>query len=301
MPRFNPLIKDDRLLPGFCYSKRERKEPKKKEPPKEETISCDPEHVLSMEADTRKEWFQMALMQAATGVTKSASLYAVILEPRFASTKELKKMVEANMHFFSAKQQKELKLVLKSAPNEAKGEGSRDAEKGSDRGSAAPREDAAAAGSSDARGRDRSSSSRSSPRERQREAASGAPNKEDRKSSQQESKRKDRDRSEDTRSRSRRSGGGGKSRKHSRRENGEKKDDGRSKRSRADRSNSRGKGTSGRRAESRSPSGRGRRDRSRSREGRRPRDYRESGGAKKDDGADGRGTRRAARKDSRDD
>jgi len=123
----------------------------------------------------------MALMQAATGVLKAASLYEVILEPTFASTRELKKMVEANLHFFTAKQQKALKESIKNSVV-VDDQGTRDAEdrvleRGAERGAAhtdaaqrsrpaADLGDGGASTGAPSRGREPASSSRSPPRER---------------------------------------------------------------------------------------------------------------------------------------
>lgn len=180
MPWFNPRMKDDRLLPGYTFSRREVPKKKKQDTPKEELISTESEHVLSMEADTRKEWFQLALMQVAAGQLKAASLQDVMLEPSFASTQELRSMVEANMHFFTPKLQKALKRNMKNAPIEAaKSTSSKDekggpesAEKSIDSASVAQpeaerRRGVAKPGGGGAAGRRPASSSRSpSPRDR---------------------------------------------------------------------------------------------------------------------------------------
>eukprot|EP00929_Paragymnodinium_shiwhaense_P074903 TRINITY_DN38311_c0_g1_i1.p1 TRINITY_DN38311_c0_g1~~TRINITY_DN38311_c0_g1_i1.p1 ORF type:complete len:170 (+),score=44.65 TRINITY_DN38311_c0_g1_i1:151-660(+) len=109
--RFNPNARDDRLMPGYVSSRRVHKEPAKKDSdiPAEELINTDPAFVLSMESDTRLDWFQMALMQAATGKLKAEAIYKVVMTAGFASTKPLKANVVANLHLFSPKQQKAIK------------------------------------------------------------------------------------------------------------------------------------------------------------------------------------------------
>mmetsp|Transcript_17893 Transcript_17893/g.39278 ORF Transcript_17893/g.39278 Transcript_17893/m.39278 type:complete len:175 (-) Transcript_17893:105-629(-) len=116
--RFNPNARDDRVLPGYVSSRRVHK-PQKEAEIQEELISTDPEHVLSMEPSTRLDWFQMALMQAATGKLKAVNLYDVILSSHFAATKPLKAMVLANLHLFSPKQQKALKEVVSGSSSAA--------------------------------------------------------------------------------------------------------------------------------------------------------------------------------------
>merc|ERR1712151_344606 len=83
--------------------------------PAEEVIATDPSHVLSMDPSTRLDWFQMALLQAATGKLKATVLFDTLCNPGFAATKKLKDSVLANLHLFSAKQQKTLKEAVKEA------------------------------------------------------------------------------------------------------------------------------------------------------------------------------------------
>merc|ERR1712228_608528 len=75
--RFNPQARDDRVLPGYIASRRVHKAPKevKSDIPAEEVIATDPSHVLSMDPSTRLDWFQMALLQAATGKLKATVLF----------------------------------------------------------------------------------------------------------------------------------------------------------------------------------------------------------------------------------
>eukprot|EP00448_Togula_jolla_P011077 CAMPEP_0170618578 /NCGR_PEP_ID=MMETSP0224-20130122/27033_1 /TAXON_ID=285029 /ORGANISM="Togula jolla, Strain CCCM 725" /LENGTH=187 /DNA_ID=CAMNT_0010944561 /DNA_START=135 /DNA_END=699 /DNA_ORIENTATION=+ len=127
--RFNPNARDDRVLPGYVSSRRVHK-PQKEAEIQEELISTDPEHVLSMEPSTRLDWFQMALMQAATGKLKAVNLYDVILSSHFAATKPLKAMVLANLHLFSPKQQKALKEVVSGSSSAALDSAKREAEAG---------------------------------------------------------------------------------------------------------------------------------------------------------------------------
>lgn len=116
--RFNPNARDDRVLPGYISSRRVHKERKVVEDEiREELISTDASHVLSMEPDTRLDWFQMALMQAAGGKLKATALVDVLMNPRFATSKQLRAMVLANLHLFSPKQQKALKEVVSNPGN----------------------------------------------------------------------------------------------------------------------------------------------------------------------------------------
>eukprot|EP00928_Gymnodinium_smaydae_P080310 TRINITY_DN64027_c0_g1_i1.p1 TRINITY_DN64027_c0_g1~~TRINITY_DN64027_c0_g1_i1.p1 ORF type:complete len:262 (-),score=41.15 TRINITY_DN64027_c0_g1_i1:70-750(-) len=137
--RFNPNARDDRVLPGYVSSRRVHKEKKEEAAPAEELISTDPAHVLSMEPTIRQDWFQMALMQAATGKLKASAIYGAISDRQFASTKQLKAMVLANLHLFSPKQQKALKELVATASSgsgqaeQAGGEKDRGGEKGRDR------------------------------------------------------------------------------------------------------------------------------------------------------------------------
>jgi len=83
--RFNPNRKDDRLLMSTVVSRREHK-PKREVEPEEELVSTDPEHVLSMQPETRIDWLQMALMQAGMGKLKAGTVYEAFTDPRFASS-----------------------------------------------------------------------------------------------------------------------------------------------------------------------------------------------------------------------
>mmetsp|Transcript_39631 Transcript_39631/g.84512 ORF Transcript_39631/g.84512 Transcript_39631/m.84512 type:complete len:218 (+) Transcript_39631:122-775(+) len=114
--RFNPNRKDDRLLKAEVTSRREHKIRREVEP-EVELVSTEPSHVLSMPAETRLDWLQMALMQAGMGKLKPTSLFEVIKEPAFgpnssAARKPLKAMVLANLHLFSAKQKNSLKEAV---------------------------------------------------------------------------------------------------------------------------------------------------------------------------------------------
>lgn len=114
--RFNPNRKDDRLLKAEITSRREHKL-RREVAPEEELVSTEPSHVLSMPAETRLDWLQMALMQAGMGKLKPAALFEVLKEPAFGPTssttrKPLKAMVLANLHLFSAKQKNSLKEAV---------------------------------------------------------------------------------------------------------------------------------------------------------------------------------------------
>jgi len=110
--RFNPNRKDDRLVGGEVTSRREHKV-RKEVKPETELISTDPAHVLSMPPETRVDWLQMAMMQAALGKLKPTGIYEVIKAPGFkpnssAARKPLRAMVLANLHLLSQKQKKSL-------------------------------------------------------------------------------------------------------------------------------------------------------------------------------------------------
>jgi len=62
-----------------------------------------------MDNSTKMDWFQMALLQAASGKLKSSALYDVVVHSQFATTKPLKATVLANLHLFSSKQQRTIK------------------------------------------------------------------------------------------------------------------------------------------------------------------------------------------------
>merc|ERR1712146_727710 len=92
---------------------------KKEVEPDVELVSTDPEFVVTMEAETRVDWFQMALMQAATGKLKTDKMFKVISDARFAANaggakKKLKSMMLANLHLFSGKQKKAVEAIVNS-------------------------------------------------------------------------------------------------------------------------------------------------------------------------------------------
>merc|ERR1711957_741076 len=91
-------------------------EPKKEASvPLEELMGTDTKFVLSMDSSTRQDWFQMALMQAATGKLKAAALFDSVRDPQFATSKQLKASLMANLHLFSSKQQKVIQESVKNA------------------------------------------------------------------------------------------------------------------------------------------------------------------------------------------
>ncbi|CAE7704293.1 nipblb, partial [Symbiodinium necroappetens] len=110
LPGFNPNRRDDRLLDAEVTARRHPRPQKPAEDDdsdSEELINTEPEFVLSMESDSRVDWLQMALMQAAEGKLKAAALYEA--------------MLTANLHLFSAKHKK----VLEEAANSWGSEGSK--------------------------------------------------------------------------------------------------------------------------------------------------------------------------------
>lgn len=122
--RFNPNRKDDRLLLSEITSRRLHKVQKAQDGPADELVSTDLAHVLSMAEDTRVDWLQMALMQAALGKLKASSLYEVLTHRNFApneasARKQLKALVVANFHIFSSKQKKALEETAGSWGSES--------------------------------------------------------------------------------------------------------------------------------------------------------------------------------------
>mmetsp|Transcript_27106 Transcript_27106/g.78097 ORF Transcript_27106/g.78097 Transcript_27106/m.78097 type:complete len:219 (+) Transcript_27106:114-770(+) len=116
--RFNPNRKDDRLLGSEVTSRREHKKRKETEP-EVELVSTAVEHVLGMQPETRVDWLQMALMQAAVGKLKAASLYDVVANPAFVpgdagARRMLRALMLANLHLFSSKQKRTLEEVVKA-------------------------------------------------------------------------------------------------------------------------------------------------------------------------------------------
>lgn len=107
---------------SYVASRRVHKDKRKEEEqvPAEALASTNAAEVLAMDPADRVEWFQKALMQAATGKLKAEVLYPVIVDPSFSSTKPLKAVVLANLHLFNAKQQKAIKEVQKNLKEAAK-------------------------------------------------------------------------------------------------------------------------------------------------------------------------------------
>lgn len=123
--RFNPNRRDDRLLDAEVTARRPR--PQKPAGPageagdseSEELINTKPDFVLSMESDSRVDWLQMALMQAAEGKLKAAALYEVMKHKAFVPSEashrgKLKAMLTANLHLFSGKHKKALEEAANS-------------------------------------------------------------------------------------------------------------------------------------------------------------------------------------------
>mmetsp|Transcript_89477 Transcript_89477/g.213799 ORF Transcript_89477/g.213799 Transcript_89477/m.213799 type:complete len:295 (+) Transcript_89477:75-959(+) len=118
--RFNPNRRDDRLLDAEVTARRQPRPQKPDEDSaSEELINTEPEFVLSMESDSRVDWLQMALMQAAEGKLKAAALYEVMKNKTFvpseaAHRSKLKAMLTANFHLFNAKHKKALEEATNS-------------------------------------------------------------------------------------------------------------------------------------------------------------------------------------------
>eukprot|EP00438_Fugacium_kawagutii_P017421 Skav208451 [mRNA] locus=scaffold1104:56857:59375:+ [translate_table: standard] len=118
--RFNPNRRDDRLLDAEVTA---RRPPRVQKPTgsdsEEELINTKPDFVLSMESDSRVDWLQMALMQAAEGKLKASALYEVMKHKSFVPSEasyrgKLKAMLTANLHLFSGKQKKALEEAANS-------------------------------------------------------------------------------------------------------------------------------------------------------------------------------------------
>lgn len=118
--RFNPNRRDDRLLDAEVTA---RRPPRPQKPTgdsdSEELINTKPDFVLSMESDSRVDWLQMALMQAAEGKLKATALYEVMKHKAFVPSEashrgKLKAMLTANLHLFHGKQKKALEEAANS-------------------------------------------------------------------------------------------------------------------------------------------------------------------------------------------
>ncbi len=118
--RFNPNRRDDRLLDAEVTA---RRPPRPQKPTgdsdSEELINTKPDFVLSMESDSRVDWLQMALMQAAEGKLKATALYEVMRHKAFVPSEashrgKLKAMLTANLHLFHGKQKKALEETANS-------------------------------------------------------------------------------------------------------------------------------------------------------------------------------------------
>mmetsp|Transcript_32553 Transcript_32553/g.75278 ORF Transcript_32553/g.75278 Transcript_32553/m.75278 type:complete len:222 (-) Transcript_32553:140-805(-) len=118
--RFNPNRRDDRLLDAEVTARRHprpQKPAEEEDSESEELINTDPEFVLSMESDSRVDWLQMALMQAAEGKLKAAALYEVMKHKAFVPSEashrsKLKAMLTANLHLFNPKHKKVLEEAI---------------------------------------------------------------------------------------------------------------------------------------------------------------------------------------------
>ena len=117
--RFNPNRRDDRLLDAEVTARRPRPKEKPANDSDSEELITKPDFVLSMESDSRVDWLQMALMQAAEGKLKAAALYEVMKHKAFVPSEsshrgKLKAMLTANLHLFSGKQKKALEEAANS-------------------------------------------------------------------------------------------------------------------------------------------------------------------------------------------
>eukprot|EP00931_Biecheleriopsis_adriatica_P123987 TRINITY_DN9905_c0_g3_i1.p1 TRINITY_DN9905_c0_g3~~TRINITY_DN9905_c0_g3_i1.p1 ORF type:complete len:271 (-),score=77.17 TRINITY_DN9905_c0_g3_i1:22-834(-) len=82
----------------------------------EELLSTDLEHVLSMDEETRVDWFQVGLLQVP-GKLQATALYEVVKDGKFPPAKsevreKLAKVVTSNLHHFSEKQKKALEKMV---------------------------------------------------------------------------------------------------------------------------------------------------------------------------------------------
>ncbi|CAK0839366.1 unnamed protein product [Prorocentrum cordatum] len=151
-------------------SRRNYNKPKREgKGPVEELVSTEPDHVLSMEPETRVDWLQMALMQAALGKLKAVALYDVIVLPAFApgegsALKPLTQHVLANLHLFTSKQKKTLEKAVASWASGGQPAAARAAERGRGGSERRGRSGSPSAGRSRSRTRQR----RRSPRRRER-------------------------------------------------------------------------------------------------------------------------------------